>query len=186
MFQKVLYAIFLGFLVCMFVVWAMAAWFPTPDWSDEYPDIRREVSRPAPPSEQELELLGEEDQEIRIQEYVTEWTEYREWVDVHEELDREFEIKMDNQGRVVGIISLIIAVVLTTSALLYSGKLRIIAEGFLLGGIFILIYSIGWCAARAPNIAVIAAAIGIVVTVVLGYIKYVRPAAVADASQGDP
>ncbi len=174
MFQRVLYAIFLGFLVCMFVVWAMAAWHPTPQWNDEYPGVERYAEQAIPPSTEELNFLSPGEREIRIQEYEADRATYREWVAGHEEWEREFKIKMDAQGMIVALISLLIAVVITSVCLVYSGRLQVITEGLLLGGIFTLIYSIGWCFARAPNIAVWSVGIGLVVTLVLGYYKFVR------------
>jgi len=173
MFQRVLYAIFLGFLVCMFVVWLMAAWHPTPQWSDDYPDVERDAQQPIPPTA-ELDFLSDGERELRIQEYEDDRTTYRYWVANHDDMEREFESKMDAQGMTVALISLLIAVVITSVCLLYSGRLQVITEGLLLGGIFTLIYSIGWCFARAPNIAVWSVGIGLIVTLVLGYIKFVK------------
>jgi len=174
MFQRVLYSIFLGFLVCMFVVWAMAAWFPTPQWSNEYPGVERRAEQPIPPSSDELNFLSPGEREIRMQEYEADRATYREWEAGHEDWEREFEKKMDAQGMTVALISLLIAVVVTSATLLYSGRLQVITEGVLLGGIFTLIYSIGWCFVRAPKIAVVSVGIGLVVTLVLGYVKFVR------------
>jgi hypothetical protein len=176
MFQKVLYAIFLGFLVCMFVVWAMAAWFPTPQWENEYPGVERHLSQPIPPSTEELNFLSPEEREIRIQEYEADRAEYREWEATHMDMEEEFGKKMEAQGMTVALISLLIAVVITAVCLVYSGRLQVIAEGLLLGGIFTLIYSIGWCFIRAPKIAVVSVGIGLVVTIILGYIKFVKNA----------
>jgi hypothetical protein len=174
MFQRVLYSIFLGFLVCMFVVWAMAAWFPTPQWKNEYPGIERSPEQPIPPSSEELNFLDPGERQVRIQEYEADRAAYREWEASHEDMENEFEIKMDAQGMTVALISLLIAVVITSGSLLYSGRLQVITEGLLLGGIFTLIYSIGWCFVRAPKIAVVSVGIGLVVTLVLGYFKFVR------------
>lgn len=185
MFQRVLYAIFLGFLVCMFVVWAMAAWFPTPQWNDEYPGVERYAQQPIPPSSEELNFLSPGESEIRIQEYEADRAVYRDWEATHEDMEREFGKKMDAQGMTVALISLLIAVVVTSVCLLYSGRLQVITEGLLLGGIFTLIYSIGWCFVRAPKIAVVSVGIGLVVTLLLGYIKFVRNPADTNKSVGD-
>ncbi len=174
MFQRVLYAIFLGFLICMFVVWAMAAWFPTPEWRDEYPGVERREELPRPPSSAELNYLGEGEAEIRMQEYEADRAAYREWDATHEDMEREFDKKIEAQAIPVALISMLIAVIVTSAGLLYSSKLKVVAEGMLLGGIFTLLYSIGWCFVFAPTIAVLAVGIGLVFTVIMGYFKYVR------------
>lgn len=174
MFQRVLYAIFLGFLICMFVVWAMAAWFPTPEWRDEYPGVERREELPIPPSSAELNYLSQEEAEIRMQEYEADRTAYREWDASHEDMETEFDKKIEAQAIPVALISMLIAVIITSAGLLYSRKLKVVAEGMLLGGIFTLFYSIGWCFVFAPTIAVLAVGIGLVFTLVMGYYKYVR------------
>jgi hypothetical protein len=157
----------------MFVVWAMAAWFPTPQWETVYPDIERSPVEPYPPSTEELNMLNPEEKTARMEEYEADRAEYREWQDTHADLEKEFQVKMDKQGLTVAMISMLIAVVLVAVSLWYSGRLQVITEGMLLGGIFTLTYSLGWCFVRAQNIAVLAVGISLVVTIVIGYMKFV-------------
>lgn len=174
MFARVLYCIFLGFLVCMFVVWAMALWFPTPEWETVYPGVEQYPSEPIPPSTEELNILTAEDRTARLEEYSEKRTEYRNWEANHEEMQAEFKKKIDKQGLTVAVISMLIAVILVAVSLWYVGRLQVITEGMLLGGIFTLIYSLGWCFVRAQNIAVLAVGISLVVTIIIGYKKFVQ------------
>jgi hypothetical protein len=158
----------------MFVVWAMAAWFPTPQWETVYPGIEQYPSEPIPPSTEELNILSAEDATARMEEFASNRAEYREWETNHEAMEAEFKKMTDKQGLTVAMISMLIAVVLVAVSLWYSGRLQVITEGMLLGGIFTLIYSLGWCFVRAQNIAVISVGISLVVTIVIGYIKFVQ------------
>lgn len=177
MFMRVLYSVFLGILVTLFVAWAMAAWYSTPRWETEYPDVEHKKEPPILPSEQELSILTLDERIARLQEYEESMTAYEEWKATRDELQEEFDKKLEVQGRNVALISLLFAVILTAASLWYSGRLQAIAEGMLLGGIFTLMYSIGWCIARAPTIAVLVVGVGLVVTIVIGYMKFVpKPA----------
>jgi hypothetical protein len=174
MFVRVLYCIFLGFLVCMFVVWAMASWYPTPKWEKVYPGIERYQSEPIPPSSDELNYLSTEQRTARLSEYEADRQKYRDWETNHQAMEDDFSKLLETQGMHVSLISLLIAVVVTAIGLLYSGRLQVIAEGLLLGGIFTLVYSIGWALINTPKIAVLSVGIGLVVTLVLGYIKFAK------------
>jgi hypothetical protein len=176
MFVRVLYIIFLGILVALFVVWAMASLFPTPSWDTTYPDVREYRDAPYLPSEQELSVLTPDQRAQKMQAYEADKATYDSWKTEHDQLQKDFDKKMQAQGRTVALLSLLIAVVVVTGSLWYSGELQVITEGLLLGGIFTLIYSIGWSIARAPKIAVLVVGVGLVVTIVVGYVKFVKRA----------
>ena len=174
MFVRVLYSIFLGLLVALFVGWAMASLFPTPNWDTEYPNLEQYKEQPAPPSEQELSVLTFDQRVARMQEFDAGKAAYDEWKAGYDEKQKEFNDKMEKQGRNVALYSLVIAVIVTGASLWYSGRLQVITEGMLLGGIFTLIYSIGWTMARAPKIAVLTVGISLLVTIVIGYMKFAK------------
>jgi hypothetical protein len=174
MFVKVLYMIFLGILVALFVGWAMSSMFPTPKWETEYPDVQQYMDQPMPPSEQELSVLTYDQRVARIQAFDSTKAAYDLWKTDYDAKQKEFNTKMEKQGRNVALYSLVIAVAVTMASLWYSGKLMVITEGMLLGGIFTLMYSIGWTIARAPKIAVLTVGISLVVTIIVGYMKFVK------------
>lgn len=177
MFVRVLYCIFLGILVALFVGWAMASYYPYPEWETEYPGIDQYKSEPVQPSERAgLAAMSPEERAAAQQQYETDKAAYEEWDAQNEVRQKDFKAKTEAQGRAVALISLLIAVVVTSVSLWYSGKLQVITEGLLLGGIFTLIYSIGWCFVRAPKLAVLTVGIGLVVTIAVGYMKFVRKA----------
>lgn len=176
MFVRVLYSIFLGILVALFVGWAMSSWFPTPQWDTEYPGVQQYPSPPVAPTSDELSYLDAQQKDARVQQYKTDLANYQKWQADHDQMDKDFKAKVDKQGTTVALISLLIAVVVTTASLLYSGKLDVIAEGLLLGGIFTLIYSIGWSFTHAPKYAVLTVGISLIVTLAVGYVKFAKKA----------
>jgi len=177
MFVRVLYCIFLGILVALFVGWAMASFYPNPEWDTEYPGVEQWKSEPVRPSQQSgYAAMSPEERAAAQQQYETEHAAYVEWDTQNKVRVKDFKAKTDAQGRAVALISLLIAVVVTSVSLWFSGKLQVITEGLLLGGIFTLIYSIGWSFYRAPKLAVLTVGIGLVVTIVVGYMKFVRKA----------
>lgn len=173
---KILYCVFLGVLVVLFVVWAMAAWFPTPQWDDEYPGISRYEIAVYSPSPEELKLLSPEARNARIQEYERKLRAHEEWEKNRDAREKAFTAKEERQGRTVALVSLLIAVAVTAFSVSFSRKLPVISEGLLLGGLFTLVYSIGWSFVRAPKIAVLPVGVGLMVTIALGYKRFVRAA----------
>jgi hypothetical protein len=152
-----------------------------------YPDVERNAAPPIAPWPGELDRLTPELASERVQKYETDLAAYDKWQTTHNDLEasfqkqlddqqKEFQKKVDKQGTTVALISLLIAVVITSASLLYSGRLAVIAEGLLLGGVFTLIYSIGSAIAHAQKIIVLTVGIGLVVTIVIGYMKFVKPA----------
>lgn len=182
MFVRVLYCIFLGILVALFVGWAMASYYPNPEWETEYPNVDQYKSEPVQPSERAgLAAMSPEERAAAQQQYETDKAAFEEWKAQNEVRQKDFKAKTEAQGRAVALISLLIAVIVTSVSLWFSGKLQVITEGLLLGGIFTLIYSIGWSFYRAPKVAVWTVGIGLVVTIVVGYMKFVRKGGTAGA-----
>lgn len=87
----------------------------------------------------------------------------------------EFNTKeMSNYNRNVSIVVLSCAVVILAISLIFESKLGIIADGFLLGGIFTLLYGIGrGISVDSNKYRFLVSAIGLAITIILGYIKFV-------------
>ncbi|OFX18033.1 MAG: hypothetical protein A2Z18_04255 [Armatimonadetes bacterium RBG_16_58_9] len=173
---KTLYCVFLGALVALFVGWAMCAWYPTPQWETEYPGVSQYMGEPYPPSAESLKGLNSAERTEEIRKYKAERKEHESWEKKHAVLQRQFDNKLEIQGRNVALISLLVAVAVTGISVGLSGKLPVVSEGLLLGGVFTLIYSIGWSFVRAPKVAVIPVGIGLILTIAIGYKRFARPA----------
>jgi len=172
---KVLYCVFLGLLVVLFVGWAMAALYPTPQWKTEYPAIEQWGGRgPEKPTADELQVLSTAEKRAKLQDYEAKSKEYQAKEQERERLRKALEEKTEKRGRNVSLISLLIAVVVVVVSVGLSGRLPVISEGLLLGGLFTLIYSIGWSFVRSPKIAVIPVGVGLIITIALGYKIFAR------------
>lgn len=89
---------------------------------------------------------------------------------------KTYEKKLQHYNRNASVIILSSAVLALALSLLIVGKLGVIADGLLLGGIFTLLYGVGRGMATDSNkFRFVVAAIGLGATIVLGYIKFSRP-----------
>lgn len=88
---------------------------------------------------------------------------------------KTYDNQLKHYNRNVSIIVLSSAVIVLAVTLLTAEKLEIIADGLLLGGIFTLLYGIGRGMATDNNkFRFGVAAVGLIVTLVLGYLKFTR------------
>jgi len=72
------------------------------------------------------------------------------------------------------LYSVFLAVVVVVVSVGLSGRLPVISEGLLLGGLFTLIYSIGFSFMSSPKVAVIPVGVGLILTIALGYKRFAR------------
>jgi len=88
--------------------------------------------------------------------------------------DRE-QAAVKDWARVTSIILLLFSTLVLVVSLLLSEQIRVIANGLLLGGLFSMIYGVGWVIFSGSSMArfwVILAAL--VIALSLGYLKFVR------------
>lgn len=94
-------------------------------------------------------------------------------------------------GRSTSIILIIFATLVMAVSLVRADQLPVLGNGILLGGLFTMVYGIGWIIATDTSIVrfvVMTVAFGI--TLALGYVRFVRgrvapPPAVQDRAAGD-
>lgn len=88
---------------------------------------------------------------------------------------RAYDKKMFTYNRNVSLIVMACAVVILVISLMLTAQLGILADGLLLGGIFTLLYGIGRGMFTDSNkYRFLVAAIGLAITLGLGYIKFTR------------
>jgi hypothetical protein len=94
---------------------------------------------------------------------------------------------MKGWTRNTSIILVLLATLVMGISLVRSEQLRVISNGLLLGGLFIMIYGVGWVISSGNSTArFVVVLFALVVALGLGYIKFVRnrEAAVAVAAPG--
>lgn len=150
---KFVYSLFLGLLLVIFVGFGVATFYPSPK-APEYP---KALERPLGLNE---EYTAE--QKAAEADYQKGWEAYTE--------------KSKDYNRIASILALGAAVVFLVVGLVLESRIGLLADGLLLGGTFTLIYSIARSfASDDPRYSFIMVSVGLVITIVLGYLKFIRP-----------
>ena len=147
---KLVYTFFLGLLLAIFVGVGINTFYPGPK-APEYPTTS--FSYEKEPSEEEKQKQKEFDQK-----------------------NAEYFEKEKPYSRNVSIAALVAGVVLLAISLVYERRIKIIADGVLLGGLFTLLYSIGrGFASEDTKYNFVVVTIGLLIALYLGYHRFVRP-----------
>jgi hypothetical protein len=160
---QTIFSFFLGLMVTAFVGVGVYTFHPP----DESLDAR-------------LEELGEREQAVREHRPMTELAEgERAVVDsLSEERMEIMEAQREAReawGRTTSVILIILATVAMAISLIRADQLPVISNGLLLGGVFTMVYGVGWIVASDQSMTrflVLTAALAI--TVGLGYVRFVR------------
>jgi hypothetical protein len=148
---KLIYTFFLGVLIAIFVGMGVATFYPEPKYP-EYPTTLQYST--------DGELTAEQKKLER--QYTKDTNTYTN--------------KQKSYDRNVSIIILTAAVIILVVSLLIHPKMDVVSDGLLLGGIFTLIYSISRSfSADSPKVSFAVVSVGLVVTIILGYRKFVKP-----------
>lgn len=150
---KVLYTIFLALLIAFFYGLGVSAFYPSPK-SPDYP-VSLENAKTEPVNFTEDQKKDERELESAMKKY-------------------EEEMKVYNRN--ASMMNLTLAVISLVISFLFIHKIFLISDSLLLGGIFTLAYSIilGLTTEDA-RYRFIVVTIGLVVTLVVGYFKYIKP-----------
>ncbi|MEN8164809.1 MAG: hypothetical protein ABFS37_11825, partial [Acidobacteriota bacterium] len=135
-----------------------------------------------PPKEfdQEIRKLNQREQEIREAGQSDEWTaEERDEIESIR-LQRS-ELRIEKQEALkpwsfsTSIILILFSTLLLAVSLLGVERLQVVSNGLLLGGVFTMLYGIGWIAFTGTSIPrFLVMTVALVVTLVLGYWRFVR------------
>jgi hypothetical protein len=160
---QIIFSIFLGLMVMAFIGVGVYTFYPPPDpvGQEELQELYRQqedVQRfkdPTALTDAERDRLTEVQAKIRT---------------VEDRLAAQREV----WGRNTSIILIAFATLTMAISLIRSEQLPVISNGLLLGGVFTMIYGVGWIVATGTSYArffVMTAALAI--TLVLGYIRFV-------------
>ncbi len=152
---KFIYTIFIGILFATFVGVGIAAFYPEPAYPEN--DVGMRFSAPL------------ESDDPKYQEYLEKEEAFQEEL-------KQYQEKHNRYNRNVSSISIAIAVIALVISLTFLKKINLIADGLLLGGLLLLIYSIIRGFSSDDNMfRFIVVTIGFAVSLALGYIKFIRP-----------
>jgi len=149
---KFVYTIFLALLVALFVGLGISAYYPGP--KEPQSPVELEAEKPGCEETAELKKMREE----------------------YNLSQRDFTEKFKSYSRNVSIISITAAIVILIASLTLLSKIKMIADGILLGGVFTTIYSIiRGLMSEDTKFRFLIVTIGLLIALVLGYIKFIKP-----------
>lgn len=145
---KFIYAVFLGGLLTAFVGFGIYTFYQPPT----YPEY---------PSDYSYHPANSRQEKIKSD---------------HDDAVSDYERAEKNYPRNVSIIALILAVGLLALSLFLEKKVRVITDGIMLGGLFLLVFSLIFGAnADSSKYTFIAATISVVAVLILGYLRFAKP-----------
>ena len=155
MILKFIYTIFIGVLFATLVGVGIAAFYPQPK-APEFPTTMRFA-----PDQNASDAATKKFEAEQIR---------------YDSTYKEFHKKEQIYNRDVSIISLVFAIAALVVSLTLFKSLLLIADGLLLGGVLTLMYSIIRGFAAEDNMfRFIVVAVGFVVAIIIGYIKFAKP-----------
>lgn len=165
MLLKYVYTFFLALLLALFVGVGISVFYPQP----QPPKSPERIARPMPEGEDFSERDRAEQEESRVAERKSQ----ARW--------ERFEKRSAIYNRNVSIISLVVSILVLTGTLTIFRNFPVISDGLLLGGVFILGYSIirGF-AANDDKLRFFVITVGLVMTLILGYLKFIKEDGQAD------
>jgi hypothetical protein len=150
---EIMYTLFLGMLIALFFGLGVSAFYTSPK-EPEYPTVLSVSSfKECVMSQEQIDAQKKYDQEMR-----------------------SFQADFSTYNRNVSMITLGLAVIAMVLSLLFLENIRVLSNGALLGGVFTLAYSIirGFMADDTKYRFIIVT-VGLLITLALGYIKFIKP-----------
>jgi len=152
MILKLIYTLFLGLLVALFVGLGIDAFYDGLKAPD-YP-MSIETAKPDCPENPEIKATREK----------------------YEAEQKIYQQEFKSYSRNVSMIALVAAIIILVASLTLFSKIKMIADGILLGGVFTTAYSIiRVLMSEDSKFRFLIVTIGLIIALVLGYIKFVRP-----------
>jgi len=161
---QTIFSFFLGLMVLAFIGIGVNTFYPEPEYreSPEINKLQREQER-IWSQDRDGELSAEDQRRV---------DEIQEQLD---ELRKEQEKVRQDWSRNTSITLILFATAVMGISLIRSDQLRVISNGLLLGGLFTMVYGVGWIIASGESVARFGVIVfALVVTLGLGYLKFVR------------
>ena len=176
---QTIFSFFLGLMVLAFVGVGVNTFYPQPAEINQ--KEMQEISR-------KIESLNIKTTNRSLT--ATEEAEISRLQDQQNALQDKTDLQMKDWARNTSIILVIFATIVMGISLVRSEQLRVISNGLLLGGLFTMLYGVGWVIFSGNSTArFVVILFALVVTLGLGYVKFVRqrrtvPGAEAAAGTG--
>ena len=166
---QTIFSFFLGLMVLAFIGVGVNTFYPSP--AENHQLERQELQRQR--DELSVQANGrklETAQQAEMDRLIAE----------QNALQRTIEAEEKGWARVTSIILVVFATIVMGISLVRSEQLRVVSNGLLLGGLFTMIYGVGWVIFSGNSVARFAVmAFALAVAIGLGYVKFVRQRATA-------
>ncbi len=172
---QIIFAIFLGLMVTAFVGVGVHTFHPSPE--SEFSHQIRDVDR------QERAIRNSKAQDELTQADRARMQELR---DERNESQDARQASTRSWGRKTSILLIAFATLAMVVSLVRAERLPVISNGLLLGGVFTMIHGVGLCIATDTSIArFLVMTFALSITLVLGYVRFVRRRVPSVARGGD-
>ena len=171
---QIIFAIFLGLMVTAFVGVGVNTVYPSPQESfdRQIRDLHRQ-EQAAMNSKAPADLTPAERAKIQ---------EIRDQVSRTQDA---MQAAMAPWGRTASIILIVFATLAMAISLIRSDQLPVLSNGLLLGGVFTMVYGVGMIIATTTSVARFTVmTVALVITLVLGYVRFVRSRVPSGAQRG--
>jgi hypothetical protein len=172
---RTIFSFFLGLMLVAFAGVGVYTFYPPPDQFDTQIrelNRREEMIRDSRPADQLTEEDRSQIREVNEQRYALQ--------DARGEAQRPW-------GRTTSIILMVTATLAMAVSLIRAEQLPVISNGLLLGGVFTMLYGVGWIIATDVSKArFVVMAIALAITLALGYLRFVRSGRTAGDKAGTP
>jgi hypothetical protein len=161
---QTIFSFFLGLMVLAFVGVGVNTFYPSP--AEKYVKQMRETSR-------RQEALNR--QAVPGSMTAADAARLDSLAAKQDAINEQQQAEMKDWARVTSIILVLFATLALAVSLILSEQLRVISNGLLLGGLFTMVYGVGWVIFSGNSVArfwVILFAL--IVAIGLGYLKFVR------------
>lgn len=167
---RIIFSIFLGLMLVAFAGVGVYTFYPPPEeFQAQIRELDRqeEMIRDSRPQDQLTEEDRAQIQELNQERYALQ--------DAEREAQKPW-------GRNTSIILMVVATLAMAVSLIRADQLPVISNGLLLGGVFTMLYGVGWIIATdASTVRFVVLTVALVITLALGYLRFVRSESTAAA-----
>jgi len=161
---QIIFSFFLGIMVVAFVGVGVNTFYPSPDGPDS--ELQKLYSE-----REQIDQSRGKTGELTPAEQAA-YTKLSEQITAEEKV---MQARRDVWARNTSIMLIAFATLIMGISLIRADQLRVISSGLLLGGLFAMVYGAGWSFAGSDSKARFAVVtVALVVTLALGYAKFVR------------
>lgn len=163
----IIFSFFLGLMVAVFVGVGVYTFIPPPETLPELDTEMEELDR----REQAIWGAARTPSELTA----ADSEELRELDVQRKELREASQLLMRDWGQTTSIVVIAFATLVMALSLIGADRLPVISNGLLLGGVFTMLYGVGWISATGMAMSrFIVITVALVITLGLGYIRFVR------------